>query len=362
MYSIGILSRWNATCGIAMHAEFIANEFIKMGHYVKVFAPHVDSANKWWHHRIIRENEENYVIRCYEELDPKGLDGGRLEMEKITSEEFDLFIVESYASIPYSDVENLVKRLKERGTKVFVVIHEGNREQIRYSDMRIFDAIVVFDERFADEMIPEYRDIISVIPYPCHPVVEGNRRFGEDGIKFFSFGRQPVREYIDFIRALDWLSKRYDITYKVVRSDGYLPFSKPWLVQERRRISNEEVFRYLHSSDVHLIPKGKTGNVVVSSTLCQCAGSLVPTVVPNTRHFENLPEYDGLRPAVVYRDLEDLKEKLVRIIEDDEYRKRLREAMRRFVEENRCDKVARMFIELFEKSKRVVIAKEATIS
>ncbi len=354
MYAIGILSRWNATCGISMHAEMIAHEFIKMGHYVKVFAPHVDSANRWWHHRIIRDEEENFVIRCYDELDPRTMSNGRIEMEKILSENFDLFIVESYASIPYNDVEKLVKRLKERGTKVFAVIHEGCREHIGYSDMRIFDAIVVFDERFVNEMLPEYRDIAHVIPYPCHPIVRGNRKFAEDELIFFSFGRQPVGEYLDYIRALDWLSKRFDLIYRVVRSDGLLPFNKPWLKQERRRLSNEEIFELLHKSDVHLIPKGKTKNVVVSSTLCQCLGALIPTIVPNTRHFENLPEYDGVRPAVVYEDVEDLKEKILRIVEDDEFRKKLIKAAERFVEENRSDKVAKRFIELFEKPQSLV--------
>jgi len=349
MYSIGILSRWNATCGISMHAELITNEFIKMGHYVKIFAPHVNSANKWWHHKIIRDKEENFVIRCYDELDPQTLSNGKIEMEKVLSESFDLFIVESYASLPYGDVEKLVKKLKDRGTKVFVVIHEGCRDHIKYSDMRIFDAIVVFDERFINEMLPEYRDMVRVIPYPCHPIVNGNRKFAEDGLVFFSFGRQPAGEYLDFIRALDWLSKRYDLTYRVIRSDGLLPFNKPWLKQERRRLSNEEVFGYLHSSDIHLIPKGQTRNVVVSSTLCQCLGALIPTVVPNTRHFEMLPEYDGVKPVVGYENVEDLKAKLMSIIEDEEFRRNVIKAAVRFVEENRSDKIAKKFIELFEK-------------
>ncbi len=348
MYAIGILSRWNATCGISMHAEMIAREFIKMGHYVKVFAPHVDSANKWWHHKIIRDKEENFVIRCYDELDPQTMNGGRIEMEKILSENFDLFIVESYASIPYSDVEKLVKKLKERGTKVFAVIHEGCRDHIKYSDMRVFDAIVVFDERFINEMLPENRDIAHVIPYPCHPIVKGNRKFAENGLMFFSFGRQPAGEYLDFVKALDWLSKRYDLTYIVVRSDGLLPFNKPWLKQERKRLSNEDVFKYLHSSDIHLIPKGQTKNVVVSSTLCQCLGALIPTVVPNTRHFETLPEYEGVKPAVVYDDVDDLKSKLVRLIEDEEFRNKVIKSAERFVEENRSDKIAKKFIELLE--------------
>ncbi len=352
MYAMGILSRWNATCGISLHAQMIAHEFVRMGHYVKVFAPHIESANKWWHHRIIGE-DENFVVRCYDEVDPKGI-GGRIEFEKILSERFDLFIVESYASLPYGDVEKLVKKLRSRGTKVFAVIHEGRRDDVKYSDMRIFDAIVVFDERFVNEMFPEYRDIVQVIPYPCNPVRRGTRKFAEDGLIFFSFGRQPAGEYLDYIKALEYLSKRYDLTYWIVRSDGYLPFNKRWIKIERRRLSDDEVFECLHKSDVHLIPKGKTSNVVVSSTLCQCLGALIPTVVPNTRHFETLPEYDGVRPAVIYDNVEDLKTKLIRIVEDEDFRKTILKAAERFVEENRRDKVAKMFLDLFERTQSLL--------
>ena len=63
---IGVVTRWNATCGVAMHAWMIVKEFIEMGHEVTVFAPYVESANAWWHHRIIGE-DEGFVIRCYHE-------------------------------------------------------------------------------------------------------------------------------------------------------------------------------------------------------------------------------------------------------------------------------------------------------
>lgn len=168
--------------------------------------------------------------------------------------------------MPYGDVEKLIKKLKERGTKVFVVIHEGCRDDIKYSDMRIFDAIVVFDERLINEMLNDCKDQICIIPYPCHPIVKGNGKFAEDGLVFFSFGRLPAGEYVDFIRALDWLSNRYDLTYRVIRSDGLLPFNKPWLKQERKRLSNEKVFRHLHTSDIHLILKGQTGNACFFDT------------------------------------------------------------------------------------------------
>jgi glycosyltransferase involved in cell wall biosynthesis len=348
MNSIGFFSRWNATCGISMHAELVGMELIKMGYRLKVFAPHVRSANKWWHHKIVRNKEEDFVIRCYDELEPDNMSGGSIEEEKVLSEDFDWLIVESYASIPYKDVENLVNKLKDRGVKVVAVIHEGAREQIRYSSLRIFDAVVVFDERYLNEMLPDYGDMIEIIPFPCYPVKKGNRKFAEDILIFFSFGRQPINEYEDYIKALDALSSKFDFVYRVVRSNGLLPFERPWLKQEQKRLYHDEVYRLLHSSDIHLLPKGQTRYVVVSSTLCQCLGALTPTVVPNTRHFEALPIIDGVKPAVVYENVEDLKEKLVMLIEDEEFRKKVIKASERFVEENRSDKIARRFVKLFE--------------
>ncbi len=337
---IGIITRWNATCGISMHAELITPEFMKMGHEVVIFAPHVHTANRWWHHKIIRENEEEFVIRCYSELEPESFAGGEFDDDVVIEEDPDYLIVESYASIPYVHIERLMQKLD---CVRVAVIHEGRKRDIRYSDMRCFDAIVVFDERFLKEMLWDYREIVRIIPYPCHPVVKGNRKFAEDGLVFFSFGRQPEEEYSPYIEALDWLSKKYEFTYRIVRSDGLLNVKRPWLKQERKRLTNEEVYEFLHASDIHLLPKGYTDAVVVSSTLFQCLGSLVPTVVPNTRHFEGLSDI-----AVIYNSPYDLKSKLVRLIEDESYRLSIVRAAERYVEKNRCDKIARKFIQLYE--------------
>jgi len=339
---IGILSRWNATCGVSMHAELLAWEFIKMGHEIKVFAPYVETANRWWHHRIIKEDEP-FVIRCYAELRPKDFKGGSLDFDNILKGDFDFFVVESYTSIPYREVEELVRKLK---CEKVAVIHEGSRSHLRYSNLRVFDSLVVFDERYINEILYDYRDITRVIPYPCHPVEKGNRKFAEDILTFFSFGRQPLGEYVDYIKALDWLAERYDFVYRIIRSDGFLPFQKPWIEQSNGRISNRELYARLHSADIHLLPKGKTKFVVVSSTLFQCLGSLVPTVVPNTRHFETLDEQ--MLPVVVYKDVEDLKTKLIELIENDELRARIINAAEKYVEQNEVGRVARKFLELFE--------------
>ncbi len=332
---IGIFSRWNATCGVSLHAELIGREFIKKGHEIYVFAPYVQSANLWWHHKIIKDDEP-FVIRCYEEMDPN-FKGGRIDEEKILERDFDLFIVESYTSIPYRDVKSLVKKLD--CTKV-VVIHEGGREDLRYTDLNVFDYIVIFDERYYE--IVGHSEKVRIIPYPCNPVKKGKRKFAEDILTFISFGRQPVNEYEDYIKALDRLSERYEFVYKIFRSDGLLPFERDWLRQENKRIKAEELYDYLHTADIHLLPKGNTNKIVVSSTLFQCLGSLIPTVVPNTRHFETVDR----NAVVIYTDVDDLEGKLIRLVEDDEFRNKVIKAAERFVERNSVEKIAERFLDL----------------
>ncbi|MET1124753.1 MAG: glycosyltransferase, partial [Archaeoglobaceae archaeon] len=337
---IAVLSRWNATCGVAMHAELIVPEFVKMGHEVTVFAPYVESASRWWHHRIVREDED-FVVRCYEERSPEG-EGGKIDFDEILKRDFDVLLVESYSSIPHLDVQKLAGELKKRGVKTFVVIHEGYKKDLRYEDYSNFEKLVVFDDRYVKELL-DVKEKAVIIPYPCHPLNPTKRKFSEDGLKFFSFGRQPIEEYEPFLKALEILERDYDFIYRVVRSNGELPYERGWLIQERRRLkNNREVYEELHRADVFMLPKGDSKGVVVSSTLYQCMGALVPTIVPNTRHFE-LHE----REVVKFSNVEDLVEKIRRLIEDEDYRRSVVESAKKYVEENSSKKVAEKFLRLF---------------
>jgi len=283
-------------------------------------------------------------VRCYEERPPDE-EGGKIDFEKVLSNDFDVLLVESYGSVPHYDVQRLAGELKKRGVKTFVVIHEGFKKDLRYTDFSNFEKLVVFDRRYVEELLKAVEDKTTIIPYPCHPLNPSERRFAEDKLRFFSFGRQPIDEYEPFFKALEILEKRFDFEYKVIRSDGELPYERPWLVQERRRLrNNEEVYEELHRADVFMIPKGRTSGVVVSSTLYQCMGALVPTVVPNTRHFE-MHE----KEVVKFDNAEDLSEKLKKIVEEEDFRKEIVESAKKYVEENNAKRIAERFLELFSR-------------
>jgi len=347
---IAIFSRWNATCGISLHAELLGREFINLGHEILVFAPYVNSANRWWHHKIIKDDED-YVIRCYYENDPIEGTSGRVDEDKILQHKFDVLLVESDRCIPYRSVEKLVSKLRGK-CPVILVIHEGLKEHIQYSDLSIFDAIVVFDNRYINEVIGNGKHgNIHIIPYPCHPPVSRKRRaFGEDLIKFFSFGRQPINEYDDYINTLSWLDKLLHLRFRylVIRSDQPLPYKASWLIQNTGRLPTSEIYKILQDVDVHFIPKANTRKVVVSSTFYQTVGSLTPIIAPYTRHFEAIPKINGMKPIILYRNIEELKSVVIKIIEDNKFRRKIIDTMRKFALKNSSRIIAQKFLILFE--------------
>ena len=346
---IAIVSRWNATCGISLHAELLGRTWRSMGIEVDVYAPTVETASMDWHHRVLGRDEP-WVHRVYDEV---WAGTQRFDYRPILEGGYDVVLVEAYRGLPLKPLAELVERLRGRSLRV-AVIHEGDVEGVEPFLKMGFDLYIVFDERFVNELFGPYkgRVRVAIVPYPCAepPQVDPFRpRWAHGRILFFSFGRQPVEEYRPFIEALDRLSGSYDFVYWVVRSDGKLGYERPWLVETRRRLSLEEIYSMLRGADVHLLPKGNTRRVVVSSTLYQVIGSLTPTVVPDTRYFETVPtDEEGIGAVVKFRDVEDLVRKLRLLIEDEGVRERVRREARKLFESCRAARVARMTLRLFE--------------
>ncbi len=346
---IALVSRWNATCGISLHAELIGRAWRGMGIEVDVYAPTVDTASLDWHHRLLGRDEP-WVRRVYDEV---WAGRERFDYKPILEGGYDVLVVEAYRGLPLRPLRELVEKARGRMVRV-AVIHEGEERWVHPFLEMGFDLYVVFDERFVKELFGPYRGRVrvAIIPYPCAepPQVDPWRpSFAVGRVLFFSFGRQPVEEYRPFIEALDRLSKSYDLVYWVVRSDGKLGYDRPWLVEWRRRLSLEEVYSFLRGSDIHLLPKGNTRRVVVSSTLYQVIGSLTPTVVPDTRFFETVPtDEDGIGAVVKFRSVDDLVRKLRMLIEDGSLRERVRREARKLFESCRASRVARMMLRVIE--------------
>ncbi|MCD6341835.1 MAG: glycosyltransferase family 1 protein [Thaumarchaeota archaeon] len=355
---IAFLSRWNATCGVSLHAELICRKLASMGHEVLVFAPKLKSASKDWHHRKIKVRDEKWVYRVYEETTEIQYPyGGTIDAASFLQADYDVLVVELYGRLPFYEFSKIAEKIKKE-SKLVGVLHLGYRRDVEPILKTMWDAVVIFDSRYYDDLL-KGRDLarlgrIVEISYPYAIMEEVSPKRPElvgDELLFFTYGRQPHLEYIDYIRALRKLGTSYDFKYFVIRSNQKLPVEEPWLIQEVDRPSLSRIYEYLKGADIHLLPKGDTRGVVVSSTAAQCLYSGTPTIVPDTRYFETIPvDEAGMGAVVKYKlgDVDDLVMKIRLLIENEYARRKVSENARRFALKNSDEIAAKMFLDLFE--------------
>ncbi|MBK5190080.1 MAG: hypothetical protein JJE19_01070 [Methanosarcinales archaeon] len=345
---IAMMSRWNATCGISAHAELVGREWVKKND-LTVFAPTLESATDW-HHNPIEKEDEEFVIRGYEQPERIGKTGWI--DERLWKEDYDVLVIQGLELLP---IPTLLEKFPKINAKKVLVWHVGKLPIYKELYKLNFDAIVCFDFRFENMLKGKYPEgIISIIPYPCHPVakVKGDsdkkRARNELGIPcekiiLFSFGKQPLFEYKDYLWLVNELKEKYDLKYLVLRSYGDLPPESEFLEVRRGRPEYEEIYKYLYAADIFLLPKSETEYLVVSSTVFQCLGALTPIVVPEVRYVELMD-----KEMVKYKDREDLKEKVIRLIGDEELKEEVLRHAEQYARENSAKKIANKFISLFE--------------
>ena len=348
------MSRWNATCGASFHAELLCRRLSLMGYEVLVFAPSLESANADWHHRRIRVRDEGWVMRGYEEADELRYPYGGSVSREIIEEDYDVLIVEIYNRLPIAELEKISEKLRRKG-RLIGVLHLAWRRDIPPILRIAWDALVIFDQRYYDELLSG-QDLsrigrIEEIPYPFAIVEKVSPRRieeAEDKFLFFTYGRQPELEYIDYIRGLREICMDGKSIYFVLRSDGKLPINEPWIIQKVDRPSLKRIHEYLRGADLHLIPKSDTRGVVISSTVNQSLYSGTPTIVPDTRYFETIPSYEDGGPLMKYRlgDLEDLGEKIRLLMKDEGVRGDLADRAREYARRMSDEVIARRFLEL----------------
>ncbi len=345
---IAMMSRWNATCGISAHAELVGMEWVKK-HDLTVFAPTLESATDW-HHNPIEKEDEEFVIRGYEQPETIGKTGWI--DERLWKEDYDVLVIQGLELMP---IPTLLETFPKIEAKKVLVWHAGKLPIYKEFYKLYFDAIVCFDFRFINMLRGKYpEELIQIIPFPCRPVAEvkgdnGKKRArneldipGEKTI-LFSFGKQPLYEYKDYLWLANELKERYDLKYLVLRSYGDFAPESDFLEIRRGRPEYEEIYKYLRVADIFLLAKPETENIVVSSTVFQCLGALTPIVVPEVEYVELMD-----KEIVKYKNREDLKEKVIRLIEDEDWKEEVLRHAEQYVRKNSAGKIAENFISLFE--------------
>lgn len=343
---IAMMTRWNIPCGVSLHAELIGREWAGMGHALRVLAPVEQEGYQC-------DADELYVKRCYVLRKHRDKEDFFFDPKPFTEQDYDVFVVENLEILPMEDLFKVYPFIRERA-KTVSVVHEGKppRDSIFYAFD--WDAVVCFDERYERFLKDIYgQDRIRVIPYPCHPVlhgdkVEARRELGLplDKKIVFNYGIGIYR-HLHLLPILDRLNQNYPLVLLTLThiQDWYDLFEAvkgryPFIELRRGDIPSRELYTYLHASDALLVHKDSAEAIVVPSTANLCLGSGCPILAYGTNFFETFD-----KEVIKYSAL---AEALVSVFERSEKVRMSLRLAEEYVRKNSSYEIAKMFIELFE--------------
>lgn len=351
MLKIALMSRWNAACGTSLWAELIGRELIKRGYDLFILTPFNDDK------LIVEPADEEDVRRCYsiyrfgwkeveKELDPR----------PFLNLEYNIFIAQGFGFITCMEqFRQIYSRIKEKARTIYIV-HERTPSSSPFTEFD-WDALVCFDERYRKVLSKAFREEeCRIIPYPYYPVVKGDMREARGRLNLpqskriiLSFGWR-IEDYIPLFPIIEEVNEKFPLKYVIVADPRVATrldeIAGRNFIELRYEVpSTDRLYTYLHASDCFLIHRKDVGKreVVVSSAIHMCLGSLTPIVTTATRYVEMLKN-----EVIKYSNLYQLKDKLIGIFENSNFVSRtIKEAERR-VKENSAEKVTGEYVRLFD--------------
>jgi hypothetical protein len=321
---IGIMSRWNAACGVSVHAELIGRAWVAMGDEVKVFAPVEHDTT------ILTNKDEPYVTRCYS-LNSyysklsfwKGF-SHNFDPRPFLENDYELFVAQNVEILPMKPLLKIYSQIKEKA-KTVMVIHEGKLPTDPDFYKFDWDRIVCFDQRYKKFLVKKFpEEKIRIIPYPCHPLKYGDKtekrkKLGLplDKKIILNYGIGVYR-HLHLLPKIRRLNEKYPIIFLVItdRPDWFelwdaIKEKYKFVKLIKASLFTEDLYDYLHASDALLIHKDSSEAVVVASTAYICLGSGCPILAHATNFVETLDKeilkYSG-----------DPTERLIEVFEEKE--------------------------------------------
>ncbi len=340
---IGIMAAWNTNSGVAMHAEPIGRAFREMGHKVTVFT----FSRHDYHGEGITAKDESYVKRCF------GTRTGTyaLDARPFLETDFDVLLVEDLGMLPVEKLSNIIPVLRKKA-KLVHVVHENRICDHSWFYEIDWDKIVYFDHRqdFLRKIYPD----AEYIPFPAWELRRCKKTAARKRLKLpldkkiiYSFG---MRGYHSYYRDLPPKLKRKAVLLHLVAKDyQMLEELTPtdWrIVRKCNALSTKEFDDYLFASDAVILHKFQSRfHAVVSSTVYQAMGAGCPIFVPSQSDFF----HDWTSEVIHYRDITALNKRLIDLLGSEKKRKHLIEDADKFVEAHSPKRIARRYIDLFER-------------
>ncbi|MHC1567914.1 MAG: glycosyltransferase family protein [Candidatus Syntropharchaeia archaeon] len=347
---IGMMTLWNAANGPSIHAELVGRAWVKLGNQLKIF-----SAKKHPDARPTLQRDEDFVIRHFsvDEVVPFTR-ASFFDPDPLLNEDYDIFVAQNVERLPAERLFEVYPEIKGKAVTVQVV-HEGKPPEDPLYYRFDWDAIVCFDHRYKEFLVRFFPvEKIRIIPYPCHPLKLGDKVEARKKLHLpldkkivFSYGFRP-KDVMAVLPSLKEVAEEYPLRYVIVANPesevGELQETKDeydFVDLQVRPLPLEELYTYLHASDVLLIHResSKKYKAVISSSVCQTLGSGCPILF----HESNYVELHG-KEIVKYRDFEEMKLKLVELFEGKFDINRVKS----FLEKYNAERIARRFLQLFE--------------
>jgi glycosyltransferase involved in cell wall biosynthesis len=343
---------WNTDSGASLHAELVGRNWKKDGHKVRVFTFY-DYA---FHGTNITGKDEPWVDRCFTVSSYKPQ---KFDPLPFLTTDYEVFVVEDLGMLPKDLLGKFFWRIKKRAVTVNV-IHDGDLSRDPSFYQFDWDAVVCFDERYRKFLVRLYDpEKLHIIPYPCYPLKPGDKKEKRQKLGLpldkkiiYCFG--PAANSVpELASEMEKLKKEYPLMllcttkneeglkkFTGLKNSGSIPVE---LRAEAPEI--DRLYDYLIASDLLLFNKPSIypPRVVISSTVFQCMGSLCPIVAKESNYIDNLNN-----EVLKYSNLEELKERVVSVFEEDKQYRSTVEAARKYVENNSSEQVARKFVSLFE--------------
>lgn len=347
---IAMFSRWNAADGVSVHAEFVGREWVKRGHYLRVFAP--------FPIRKVAE-DENWVTRCASDEGDKR--EGFLDPRPILQERFDIIVVQRVEWFPLEPLAKIFPKASQNAKTVYVAHERRLPEDPLFYRLK-WDKTVVFDERYRKTWLKKFaEEAMETIPYPTGHLRKGDKKESRRELNLpleekiiFSYGWAPDLHIYPILPWLEELHRDYPFKFLVLGHPRHSlaslePLHKYSFVELRHELSPlDRIYQYLFASDIYLMHKEKKeireGEAVVPSAILMCLGALTPVITSDTEFVWFLN-----KEVMKYSTRNEFKELIIETFQENEIVKQTLDAAEEYVINHSPQVVAQKFIDLFNR-------------
>jgi|AntAceMinimDraft_18_1070375.scaffolds.fasta_scaffold05291_5 glycosyltransferase involved in cell wall biosynthesis len=342
---IAIMGSWNSDSGAALHSEEIGRELAKK-HKLTIFSSFPYS----FHGTIHTAKDESYVKRCFTLSNFKK---PTLNEKPFLTSDYNIFVAEDLGMLPKTQLKKIFPKIKSKA-KTINIIHDGKPSSDPEFWKFNWDAVVCFNKKykaFLKKYYPSKK--IHIIPYPCHPILKGNKKLARKYLGLplnkkivflFGAGAKRALSTIPTIASLDFPLLILVVAKEPSTIKEFEKLKKLGMPIEIRQkaLSLKQLYNYLHAADVLLYHQESAHHVVVPSTIFQCLGSGCPIVAFKSNFTET---FNG--EILTYSNLTQLKNALMEILKKREKYKNLIKKAMNYAKKNSTLSIVKNYIKLF---------------